>query len=94
MKIAIVGTGISGMVAAYLLHRDHEITVFEGADYIGGHNSTIDVELEGRKYALDTGFIVFNACTYNNFIALLHRLGVASPRIPLTLCVLLARTGQ
>ena len=73
MRIAIVGTGISGMVAAYLLHRDHEITVFEAADYIGGHTNTIDVQIEGRTYAVDTGFIVFNDWTYPNFIQLLNR---------------------
>ncbi len=93
MKIAIVGTGISGMVAAYLLHRDHEITVFEGADYIGGHTNTIDVEMEGRTYAIDTGFIVFNDWTYPNFIALLNRLGVASQPSDMSFSVTCARSG-
>ena len=60
MKIAIVGTGISGMVAAYLLHRDHEITVFEAAGYVGGHTNTIDITVNGQTYSVDTGFIVFN----------------------------------
>ena len=58
MKIAVVGTGISGLTAAYLLHRDHEMTVSEANDYIGGHTHTIDVEADGRQYAIDTGFIV------------------------------------
>ncbi|MDP1947211.1 MAG: FAD-dependent oxidoreductase [Nitrospirota bacterium] len=93
MKIAIVGTGISGMVAAYLLHRDHEITVFEGADYIGGHTNTIDVEMAGRTYAIDTGFIVFNDWTYPNFIALLNRLGVASQPSDMSFSVTCARSG-
>ena len=93
MKIAIVGTGISGMVAAYLLHRDHEITVFEGADYIGGHTHTIDVELDGRTYAIDTGFIVFNDWTYPNFIALLNRLGVASQPSAMSFSVTCERSG-
>jgi predicted NAD/FAD-binding protein len=78
MRIAIVGTGISGMVAAYLLHQDHEITVLEAADYIGGHTNTIEVRMEGQTYAVDTGFIVFNDWTYPNFIALLKKLGVES----------------
>ena len=77
MKIAIVGTGISGMVAAYLLCEDHDITVFEANDYIGGHTHTIDVEQGGTTYAVDTGFIIFNEATYPNFIKLMKRLGVS-----------------
>ncbi len=93
MKIAIVGTGISGMVAAYLLHRDHEITVFEAADYIGGHTNTLDVQLDGRRYAVDTGFIVFNDWTYPNFIALLKRLGVKTQASDMSFSVKCERTG-
>ena len=93
MKIAIIGTGISGMVAAYLLHRDHEITVFEAAGYIGGHTNTIDVELDGRVYAVDTGFIVFNDWTYPNFIALLNKLGVESQPSDMSFSVKCERTG-
>jgi len=93
MKIAIVGTGISGMVAAYLLQRDHEITVFEAADYIGGHTNTIDVEMDGRTYAIDTGFIVFNDWTYPNFIALLKKLGVESQASDMSFSVTCERTG-
>ena len=76
MRIAIVGTGIAGNVAAYHLSRDHEVTVFEADDRIGGHTNTVDVELAGRNYAIDTGFIVFNDRTYPNFIELLDELGV------------------
>jgi predicted NAD/FAD-binding protein len=93
MKIAIVGTGISGMVAAYLLHRDHEITVFEAADYVGGHTNTVDVTLEGRAYAVDTGFIVFNDWTYPHFIKLLKRLGVESQPSDMSFGVTCERTG-
>ena len=78
MKLAIVGTGIAGMTAAHLLHQDHDLTVFEAGAYIGGHTNTVEVEQQGRSYAVDTGFIVFNDWTYPNFIALLDRLGVAS----------------
>lgn len=93
MKIAIVGTGISGMVAAYLLHQDHEITVFEAGDYVGGHTNTVEVEMEGRIYAVDTGFIVFNDWTYPNFIALLNKLGVESQLSEMSFSVKCERTG-
>lgn len=93
MKIAIVGTGISGMVAACLLHQDHEITVFEAADYIGGHTNTLEVQLDGRTYAVDTGFIVFNDWTYPNFVRLLNRLGVASQPSDMSFSVKCERTG-
>lgn len=93
MRIAIVGAGISGMVAAYLLHQDHEVTVFEGADYIGGHTNTVEVRMEGQTYAVDTGFIVFNDWTYPNFIALLRKLGVASQPSDMSFSVTCERTG-
>ena len=76
MNIAIIGSGISGLTSAYLLNRSHEITVFEASDWVGGHTHTVDVTVEGRSYAVDTGFIVFNNWTYPNFIRLLEQLGV------------------
>ncbi len=76
MKIAIIGSGIAGLTCAHLLARQHAITVFESASWIGGHTHTVDVRLHGRDYAVDTGFIVFNDWTYPNFIKLLGRLGV------------------
>ncbi|MGN6870709.1 MAG: NAD(P)/FAD-dependent oxidoreductase [Solirubrobacteraceae bacterium] len=78
MKIAIVGAGISGLVVAYLLHDKHEITVFEAADYAGGHTNTIRVDTPYETHHVDTGFIVFNDCNYPAFERLLGRLGVAS----------------
>jgi predicted NAD/FAD-binding protein len=78
MKIAIIGSGISGLVAAYHLHRDNDVTVFEANDYIGGHTNTASVNLEGNSYAVDTGFIVFNDWTYPKFIQLLDELKVES----------------
>lgn len=78
MKIAVIGTGISGNYAAYHLNKEHEVTVFEANDYVGGHTHTHDIEWAGRNYAVDTGFIVFNEKTYPNFIALLDELNVAS----------------
>ena len=77
MRIAVIGTGISGLVAAYRLNPEHDLTVYEAADYIGGHTHTVPVVSGGRTYAVDTGFIVFNDWTYPNFIALLNELGVS-----------------
>lgn len=93
MNIAIVGTGISGMVAAYLLHQDHNISVFEAADYIGGHTNTIDVTLDGQAYSVDTGFIVFNDWTYPHFIRLLDELGVPSQPSDMSFSVKCDATG-
>jgi len=76
MKIAVVGSGIAGLTAAWRLDKDHDVTLFEAAAYVGGHTATVDVEWAGRAYAIDTGFIVFNDWTYPNFIALLDELGV------------------
>ena len=76
MKIAVVGTGIAGMVAAYKLHREHDLTVFEAGERIGGHTNTVDVDIDGVPTPVDTGFIVFNEKTYPNFCALLRELGV------------------
>ena len=75
-RIAIIGSGISGLTCAHLLHKEHDITVFEANDYIGGHTATKQVEVDGNQYAIDTGFIVFNDWTYPNFIKLMDKLGV------------------
>lgn len=77
MKIAVVGSGISGMLAAYLLASRHEVTLFEREGRLGGHTNTVRVRHEGRELAVDTGFIVFNERNYPNFCRLLHHLGVA-----------------
>ena len=78
MKIAIVGTGVSGLVAAHRLHREHEIVVYEAADRLGGHSNTVTVDDPAGPLAIDTGFIVFNDRNYPRFEALLDELGVAS----------------
>ncbi len=75
-SIAIIGTGIAGLTSAYYLSRQHRVTVFEANDYIGGHTHTVDVEHDGERSAIDTGFIVFNDRTYPRFIRLLGELGV------------------
>ncbi len=93
MKIAIIGTGISGSLVAHRLSTDHDITVFEADDRIGGHTNTIDVALGGRRYSVDTGFIVFNDRTYPNFIALLDELGVASQDSDMSFSVRDERVG-
>ena len=76
MKIAIIGTGISGLTSAYLLKDLHDIQVFEKAELIGGHTATKDINVNGQKYAIDTGFIVYNDWTYPNFIRLMDTLGI------------------
>lgn len=76
MNIAIIGAGISGLTAAYYLREKHNITVFESAPRIGGHTATVDIEHQGRDYAIDTGFIVYNDWTYPRFIELIDALGV------------------
>jgi predicted NAD/FAD-binding protein len=78
MKIAVVGAGISGLTAAYLLNRKHEIELLERNDYAGGHANTVGIDVNGRDLGLDTGFIVYNDHTYPGFSGLLRELGVAT----------------
>lgn len=78
MKIAIIGSGISGLVAALRLHREHDITLFESNSYIGGHTNTIRVDLDDETQHVDTGFIVFNRANYPGFDSILNELGVES----------------
>ncbi len=93
MKIAVIGGGIAGNVAAYHLAREHQITVFEAGSHAGGHTHTHAIEQAGRGYAVDTGFIVFNDWTYPNFIALLDELGVASQPSAMSFSVRDERSG-
>jgi predicted NAD/FAD-binding protein len=93
MKVAVVGAGIAGNVAAYHLCRDHDVTVFEAGSHIGGHTHTHEVEQAGRVYRVDTGFIVFNDWTYPNFIRLLTELGVESQPSRMSFSVRDGRTG-
>ena len=76
MKIAIIGSGISGLTASYLLNRKHDITLFEKNDYIGGHTHTHEIENDNKIWNVDSGFIVYNERTYPNFIKLLDMLDV------------------
>ena len=93
MKIAIVGAGISGLLTARLLARDHEICVFEANDYAGGHANTVGFEAFGNRYEVDTGFMVFNERTYHNFIRMLRLLGVSGRWSDMSFSVRCARTG-
>jgi predicted NAD/FAD-binding protein len=75
-RLAIVGSGISGLTCAHLLSRKHEVTVFEANDYIGGHTHTVPVHDNGRELYVDTGFIVCNDRNYPNFLPFMEQLGV------------------
>jgi uncharacterized protein len=76
MRIAIVGAGVSGLVCAQLLHRDHELVVFDAAERAGGHANTVSVQTESGDYEVDTGFIVYNDRNYPNFQRLLADLSI------------------
>jgi hypothetical protein len=78
LRIAVIGTGVSGLSAAWLLQPRHDVTVYEKADRVGGHSNTVSVRLDGVEVPVDTGFIVYNAPTYPNFVELLRVLGVES----------------
>lgn len=93
MKIAIVGSGISGLTAACLLAGEHDITLFEAGERLGGHTDTVRLQHAGRAVTLDTGFMVFNDRTYPNFTALLNRLGVESQPSEMSFSVACEQTG-
>ena len=78
MRIAVVGSGVSGLIAADELRRRHDVVMFEAESRIGGHVHTVDVEAGGRSYSLDTGFLVFHPELYPGFVSVLDRLGVES----------------
>lgn len=76
MKIAVIGSGISGMVSGHVLAKEHEVHLFEASSRLGGHTHTHDIEVTSGKYAIDTGFIVHNDRNYPNFLKLMAKLGV------------------
>jgi predicted NAD/FAD-binding protein len=75
-RVAVIGSGISGLTAAYQLRDYAHVTLYEANDYIGGHTNTIDISLEGIEFPVDTGFLVFNERTYPKLIALFKELDV------------------
>ena len=87
MRIAVIGAGISGLGAAWLLGRDHDVTIFEKQDRIGGHSNTVDVDFEGQPTAVDTGFIVYNELNYPNLVGLFAHLGVPTKGSEMTFAV-------
>lgn len=93
MRIAIIGSGIAGLASAWWLDGEHEVTLFEANDYLGGHTHTHDVRVGGRRMAVDTGFIVFNPLHYPLLTALFDELGVASQATTMSFSVHSERSG-
>lgn len=93
MRIAIIGTGISGSLVARLLSTQHDVTVFESNDSPGGHANTVDVRVSGKEFSVDTGFMVFNRRTYPNFCRLLEMLEITSQASDMSFSVSSSRTG-
>lgn len=95
MKIAIIGSGISGLTSAYLLHKKHDITLFESNNYIGGHTNTITVNDENNNQLnIDTGFIVYNNDTYPNFVKILNKLKVETQPSTMSFSLSCERSGM
>lgn len=94
MRIAVVGSGISGLAAALVLSRAHDVVLFERDTRLGGHSHTVDAKLPGGSRPVDTGFIVFNHRTYPGFTKLLSQLGVASQESEMSFSVREERTGR
>ena len=93
MKIAVIGSGISGLVAAHRLSKRHDVTVFEADDRAGGHTRTVEVEVGGRTHAVDMGFIVYNERTYPGLVSLFEELGVDSQPTSMSFGVRCDQTG-
>jgi predicted NAD/FAD-binding protein len=92
-KLAIIGSGISAMACAYYLRDDYEISIFDKNDYLGGHTHTHELEDDGRKFTIDTGFIVFNLHTYSNLLKLFSELGVEKQKSSMSFSVYNQKTG-
>ena len=93
MKIAVIGSGIAGNVAAYKLSQEHDVTVYEANDYVGGHTNTHDIIVNDKQYAIDTGFIVFNYRTYPAFTRLLEELNIEAMPTNMSFSVKHEQTG-
>ncbi|WP_308237949.1 FAD-dependent oxidoreductase [Phenylobacterium sp. J426] len=86
-RIAVIGGGIAGLSAAWLLSKRHEVVLYEADPRLGGHAHTVEVQGDGGPVPVDTGFIVFNEANYPNFTALLAHLGAPSQHADMALSV-------
>ncbi|WP_394779023.1 FAD-dependent oxidoreductase, partial [Undibacterium sp.] len=95
MKIAVIGSGISGLSCAYKLSlAGHAVSLFEANDYFGGHTHTVDVELDGHRHGVDTGFLVFNHRTYPQLVQLFAELGVETAATDMSFSVKMPIGGR
>ncbi|PHZ86024.1 NAD(P)/FAD-dependent oxidoreductase [Paremcibacter congregatus] len=92
-SVAIIGTGISGLSAAWLLSQTHDVTLYESANYIGGHSHTVDITLDDKTFPVDTGFIVYNPQNYPNLTALFNHLKVETTPTDMSFAASLDRGG-
>ena len=76
MKIAVIGSGISGLSAAYYLSKKYHVDLYEKEDHFGGHSHTVEIKNDKKSLAVDVGFIVFNELTYPNLIKFFHEIDV------------------
>lgn len=93
MRIAIIGAGVAGIGAGWLLSPENAVDVYEGEDYLGGHARTVDVTVGGRTFPVDAGFMVFNRRTYPNLIRFFDRLGVRWQETDMSFSVQIASEG-
>lgn len=92
-SLAIIGTGIAGMGCAHFLHKEHDLTVYEQENYIGGHTNTVTVDENGKPIYIDTGFMVYNDVTYPNLIRLFKELAVEQKNTSMSFSVQHVPTG-
>ena len=93
MKIAVIGSGIAGLSTAWLLSREHKVTLYEGGDHLGGHAHTVDVTVDGITAPVDTGFLVFNHQTYPDLVEMFAHLGVPTAMSDMSFSVRIVNEG-